>query len=363
MIYNITGSPCRQYDVAVVGGGPAGSVAALCIARFGSKTVLLESDGEKAGYGETLAPECNPLLRRLGLWETFQRSRPLESPGIVSYWGRSGPSQQDFVGNAHGSGWHVDRMRFDAELRLEAERAGVTVMNRERVSQVFREKGWWRLGAIEARYLVDASGRNGLRIDAPAKREIDDCLLVHIFRISYRYGGPKDWRTVIASTPSGWWYWSPLPDGNAIAMFFTCREEYHKIRRLARTEWVRPAPSICELIGPGRIVESRWISASSSIRKVPHGDGWIAAGDSLSSFDPLSGRGIFNALRSASLAAEAVHAPLHGRSAAINTFESRLRMEFMDYVRQRKLRYREEQRWPSNSFWQGRQRADDHRLP
>jgi flavin-dependent dehydrogenase len=358
MNYNSIGGACRQYDVAVVGGGPAGSVAALCIARFGSKTVLLEGDGEKTGYGETLAPECNPLLSTLGLWETFQRSRPLESPGIVSYWGRSAPSQQDFVGNAHGSGWHVDRMRFDAELRLEAERAGVTVMNRKRVSQVFREKGWWRLNTIEARYLVDATGRNGLRIDAPATREIDDHLVVHILLVSYAHGGPKDWRTVIAATPTGWWYWSPLPDGNAIAMFFTCREEYHKIRRLAPTECARPAPSICELIGPGRIVESRWRSASSSIRKVLHGDGWIAAGDSLSSFDPLSGRGIFNALRSASLAAETVHAQLNQRSTAIYTFESRVRMEFMDYVRQRKLQYREEQRWPSSSFWQGRQKTE-----
>jgi len=346
-----------QYDVAVVGGGPAGSAAALSTARLGWKTVLFEGCGDRAKYGETLAPECNPLLRKLGLWETLQRSRPVESPGIVSYWGTDASHQQDFVGNAHGAGWHVDRTRFDSELRLEAERAGATVLDREPVSYILREKGRWRLNTVEARYLIDAAGRNGLRTDTPAARETDDCLLVRILRISYFRNGPRDWRTVIAAAPSGWWYWSPLPDGDAIAMLFTCREEYRGIRRLDPLECLRTAPAICELARPGRITATQWIMASSSIRKVLHGNRWIAAGDSLSSFDPLSGRGIFHALRSASLAAEVVHAQLQGQPSAIDTFESAIRREFIDYVRQRRIYYREEQRWPSHPFWEGRQRA------
>ena len=345
-----------QYDVAVVGGGPAGSVAAMRIARLGWKTVLVEGDADQPRYGETLAPESNPLLRQLGLWEALQRSHPVESPGIVSYWGTDVPHQQDFISNPHGPGWHVDRRRFDAELRLEAERAGATVINRLRVSHIVREQGEWRLNHIRARYLVDAAGRNGLRIDAPATREIDDCLLVQILRISYQRSGPRDWRTVVAAAPSGWWYWSPLPDGDAIAMLFTCREEYAGLRRLAPAECMRTAPAICELVRSGHFATPRWIAASSSIRKAAHGTGWIAAGDSHTSFDPLSGRGIFNALRSASIAADAAHAELQHGPAAVAAFEATERQKFMDYVRQRRLYYLLEQRWSSNPFWELRQR-------
>lgn len=353
--YKSIGATRRRYDVAVIGGGPAGSVAALCLARLGWKTALLEADSGKTRYGETLAPECNVLLRRLGLWAAFQRSRPVESPGIVSCWGSDVPREQDFIHNAHGPGWHADRVRFDAELRSEARREGATLVERRRVSSVYREKGVWHLDEIQARYLVDATGRNGLRLNAPAAREIDDCLLVHALRISYPRGGPRDWRTLIVAAPSGWWYWSPLPDGNAVAMFFTCREEYPAIRRLAPAGCARAAPAIGDCLAPGRILESRWIAAPSSIRRVLHGDGWIAAGDSLSSFDPLSGRGIFHALHSASLAAEAVHHHLR-LSAIPSDFEVKTRTEFADYTSQRRQYYREELRWPLSPFWQGRQR-------
>jgi flavin-dependent dehydrogenase len=350
-------SSCGKYDVAVVGGGPSGAAVALCIARLGWEVVLLEaSAGDTPRYGETLPPECNPVLRSLGLWETFKHSGPLESPGIISCWGRATPAQKDFLGNVYGAGWHLDRIRFDAELRSEAARLGVTVRCGERVTVVHRQNGWWRFNDIEARFVVDATGRNGLRLDLPATREIDDNLLVRIVRMAYPNGRPSDLRTLIVASPCGWWYWTPVPDGTSIAMFFTCLEEYLTLRLRSPGDCAQTAPAIYELLRSAYILESQWISVSSSLREVVYGEGWIAVGDSGSCYDPLSGRGIFNAFRCAPMAAEAVNSALRGRSDGMIAFESAVRSEFGEYRKLRKICYREEQRWLLSPFWRGRHR-------
>lgn len=103
----------EAFDIAVVGGGPAGAATALCLARGGWRIALLERRSlDQARAGETLPPEINPVLRNLGLWETFLSQSPLESPGVVSIWGSPVLSEVDFAGNPFGCGWHVDRKRF-----------------------------------------------------------------------------------------------------------------------------------------------------------------------------------------------------------------------------------------------------------
>lgn len=345
-------SPRPTYDVIVAGGGPAGAVASLYLARLGWNVALLEaSTSHSTAIGETLPPECTPLFRELDLWDAFQRSRPIQSPGIVSTWGATYPSGQDFLRNAHGTGWHLDRARFDAELRAEAAHAGVAVIYGARVQTALRCDGYWHANALRAPYLIDATGRNGLRLEGAATREIDDLLLVLVLRISHPGRRPPDLRTQIAATPAGWWYWTPIPNGDSIAMFFTCREEYVHIQLRNPAAWARTQPAVAHLFAPAQLLDSRWLYASSSLRKQLSGDAWIATGDSASSYDPLSGRGIFKAIRHASLAAQALHALRNGRPDLLVQYEARVRAEYHAYVAQRRAYYAQEQRFPGTPFW------------
>lgn len=352
------------YDVVVAGGGPAGSVLAMLLSRLGWKVALMEARRQPTtGLGETLPPECNPLLRRLRLWEAFQRSAPIESPGIVSRWGHPVPSEQDFLTNPNGMGSHVDRSRFDGELCCEAVRSGAALFRGESARSCVRRYGYWVCNGIRGRFIVDATGRNGLRLEGPASRHTEDTLLVFTMRLSHSGGGaPGDQRTQIGSVPAGWWYWSPVPDRHSVAMFFTGREEYRRLRSQPLAGCLEQAPALAELVASGCVLQAKWAAVSSSLRHSLHGDGWLAVGDSASSYDPLSGRGIFKAIRQAQAASQALDLALQGRPDALADYARQVRSEFRDYSIQRKSYYEMERRWPSSPFWMQRQNGRHGRI-
>jgi flavin-dependent dehydrogenase len=342
----------QVFDGAVVGGGPAGAVTAIGLARRGWRVVILEASSTPADrFGETLPPEINPLLWSLGLSYALARSTPVESPGIVSCWDGPHPSEQDFIASPYGMGWHVDRLRFDEELRAAAELAGVTICRGVRVGNCVRENDLWRIGGVSARTLIDASGRNGLNVEGPAARQVDDTLLVLVLRFAATRRDAPDLRTYIEAVRDGWWYRTPLPDGSSIAMFFTGRSEFRRVQRQSPDTLLESATTVRTLIRTDQIASARWTSVSSSIRKAITGLDWLAVGDSASSYDPLSGRGIYKAIRHGSIASEALDQSIRGDSMALARYQERVCREYREYITILKAHYAMQHRWPESSFW------------
>jgi flavin-dependent dehydrogenase len=361
-----------QFDAAIVGGGPAGATVALCLARRRWKVCLFEAtrfDGER--YGETLPPEINPLLRELGVFDEFRALAPLESPGIVSTWGGP-PSEQDYLCNRHGPGWHVDRNRFDQMLCRQAASAGAELFEgcrAEVVGDIGRSIGGnsgeshgarWSIGNRTARVLVDASGRNGLRIGrggqrigASGQRETEDRLLAIVLRLIHPGGAPPDQRTYVESTLDGWWYSAPLPQGETIAMFFTDCGLYAREGIVLEEQLSHASLTRGRLLGAVPVA-TRTVYASSSCRKAIAGDAWLTAGDSASSYDPLSGMGILKALRQATNAAIAVDGFLRGDTGLMAEYAALIRREFDAYARERRAHYAAERRWTGREFWDKR---------
>ncbi len=343
----------ERFDAAVVGGGPAGSTVALSLARRGWRVCLFETtafDGER--YGETLPPEINPLLRELGVFEQFRALAPLESPGIVSVWGGL-RHEQDYLRNPHGSGWHVDRNRFDAMLCRQAADAGVECFEHCRAVVSRSETGWWRVGEICARVLVDAAGRNGLRIAPEGKREIEDRLLAIVLRLTHPGGAPPDLRTYVESAPAGWWYSAPLPQGGTIAMLFTDCGVYSREGVILEQQLSHHSLTAGRF-QHAEVVSTRTLYVASSCRETISGEAWLAVGDSASSYDPLSGRGIFKAIRQGMNAAVAVDGFLRGEVGLLAEYAGLVRAEFDAYVRQRREHYATETRWKGSEFWNKR---------
>jgi flavin-dependent dehydrogenase len=346
----------EEFDIAVAGSGPAGAVTALCLARRGWRVAVLECRSfNQLRVGETLPPEINPVLRSLGLWEAFLSQLPLESPGTISIWGSSVPSEVDFTDNPFGCGWHVDRERFDRMLCREAVSAGAKLFLHAG-GTCARKQGGWRAGELHAKFLVDATGRNGLLVDGERQREQEDALLAIVLRISNWRSQPQDLRTCIEATPAGWWYSASLPDGMGVAMFFTGAEVYRETG-ISMTEQLRAASLTRQRLREGWSEEPRIVHTPSGQRKNVFGTDWVAVGDSASSYDPLSGRGIFKALRHGQAAARAIDAQLRGHPEAIERYGAQVKQEFEQYARQRSSYYSLEERWVDEPFWRSRRRA------
>jgi flavin-dependent dehydrogenase len=344
-----------SFDTVVLGAGPAGSVTAICLARMGWRVGIFESTAfDRERFGETLPPEVNPLLHRLGLWEPFLAQSPLESPGIVSTWGSNLPAEADFVRNVCGCGWHIDRNRFDRMLCELAAAAGAKVFLNHNILWAWTG-GAWRSHGIAATFLVDAAGRHGSRATRTVGRIQEDALLSIAIRVPTSNRYLKDQRTWIEAAPAGWWYSTPLPDGSGLAMFFTGAEIYRH-SGISMQEQLQAAPTARAWLSSGSAARAKVIYVPTGRRDTLFGENWVLVGDSASSYDPLSGRGIFKALRHGEAAARAIDVRLRGDRSALGTYATQVFRDFDAYTRERADFYAAERRWASYSFWQARSR-------
>jgi flavin-dependent dehydrogenase len=341
-------------DLAVVGGGPAGAVTALQLARAGAAVVLCEaSHYDTLRLGETLPPSVNPLLAKLGLWDRFQALAPMPSYQTASVWGGDELRDRSFIFSPFGHGWHVDRARFDAMLVEAAEAAGVRVLRGTRVRAVRRGDADFEIDAdrpLRAARIVDASGRPArvARTLGAERRQLDRlACAARVFAI----GGAPAEDTFIEAVEDGWWYVSPLPEGRRMIAFFTDAQEIAR-RGLARADgWTAALARSerCRGLACGTPDDAIHVAGCASHELAPcAGDDWIAVGDAALAVDPLSSGGVAFALRSAVAAADAVCGG--DRSAYVKLVAG----EASEYRRVRSEIYGWEQRFADCVFWRAR---------
>ena len=163
----------HAFDVAVVGGGPAGSTTARRLASHGCRVALIDcSSFDSPRVGESLVPSVQPLLRELGVWPEFLTLGPLPSHGTRSIWGEARPQAHSHLVSPWGCGWHVDRLAFDRMLVDAACRAGAVFFGATTTLDCDRSNDGWTLKLserdehemkgsfeVQARVLIDATGR------------------------------------------------------------------------------------------------------------------------------------------------------------------------------------------------------------
>ena len=349
------------WDVVIAGAGPAGSVAALVLARAGRRVLLLESGvGEERKVGESLPGAARPLLRDLGLLPLLERGGHALSYGNLSAWGSGELIAVDFIRDPNGPGWHLDRAKFDAGLREAALAAGAVAM-RGRGSGAVRDGNRWMITSggetIAARWMVDATGRRATLARSAGAVRRRDPHLVALYAWALSGTGNGDSRTLVESAPDGWWYTSRLPDGTRVVALHVDAGEAAPILRapgaweelLSRTIHVR------RMLGDAVFPEApRGTEACGARLDRFAGDGWLAVGDAALSFDPLSSQGIFNALYAGLRGGRAIDAALSGAPGAIASYTRRLEEIRAAYLRHHDLFYRSEERWSDRPFWRRR---------
>jgi flavin-dependent dehydrogenase len=369
------GGAAGEFDVVVLGAGPAGCATALSLVQVGISPVLLVEPlrHRDLRVGESVPPDIRILLDELGLWDEFLKEKHETCLGSCSSWGADALGYNDFLFNPLGNGWHLDRARFDGFLARKAAERGTGIcsgMHFDGCEQLgqhgFRlrlvgENGHARTAA--ARFVVDATGigaRFARRIGA--RRDfLDQLICVAGF---FELPDPARFSrlTMLEAVEYGWWYAAKLPDAR-LAVVAASDPQIVKQDGLHRSEcWLERLAATNHisgvLCGARLIADTQLTCAAPSflLDKVV-GDGWLAVGDAASPFDPISSQGIYQALSDGLRAGEAIASHLRGNDRQLTGYQSSVTSRFQHYRRTRNYFYGLEQRWPAASFWMRRRSA------
>ena len=105
-------------ELIVVGAGPAGATLARLLALRQWQVTLIDPLSSVIDRLELLSPSSRPVLEAVGLTKILEDREIAEAcPGIRRKWGTMRTDFDDFLLHPGGTGFVVDRARFDASLR------------------------------------------------------------------------------------------------------------------------------------------------------------------------------------------------------------------------------------------------------
>ena len=298
MPISFTSPPPRDtgYDVAIVGGGPAGATCAAFCAAGGLRTLLLEREifpREKV-CGDCLNPSAWPVLDRLGIADAV-RAQPSSLLRSVEFVGTDGASiVHSLPETGHGE-IGIRRSVLDAVLLATAKSRGVDVREDSAVERIERKGDGWTIESgtrtFLARTIVAADGRNSTIarmlgiLPKPGRERV--ALQTH-FRAPEDFGE----RVVMRFLPWGYCGLASVGDGLLNLCLVARPENLASLRAWAIDHFRLPAGQTWRSITP--------LSRSPV---VPAQEGLLLVGDAARVVEPFTGEGIFYALASAELAA------------------------------------------------------------
>lgn len=336
----------QGYDAVVIGGGPAGSTTAALLADKGRRVVLLEKEKfPRYHIGESLLPYGYFVLERLGLLEKMKASH-FTRKYSVQFVSSNGKASQPFYFSQHleheaAQTWQVVRAEFDHLLLENARSKGAEVFEetivREAISDNGRVLGVRAAGPdgvsreYRAPITIDASGRDAFSIVRRDWRVRDPYLnkmaLWTYYRGALRDPGMDEGATTVAYLPEkGWFWYIPLPNDILSVGIVAERDYLYKGTRDLETIFDREVENnlwIKAHLAPGRRVEGFRATSEYSYRsRHCAADGLVLVGDAFAFLDPVFSSGVFLALHSGAMAADAVDAALSAGDTSAARFET-----------------------------------------
>ena len=296
-------------DVVILGGGPAGTAAAIACASVNLRVTLLErARFPREAVGETLHPNIEPILARLGVLRPVLNSSFLRHAGVNVAW--DGPEFFDAYGKTEATpalGFQVNRADFDAILLDRARDLGVEIIQPGQATGPIVSGGrvvgvTTRREPLLARFTIDATGHRRVLADwleipterhGPRRRAWSG----HTEGLCAAQGAPPSLR----ADEHGWTWVAQIRQ----SAFAWTHLDFQN--QSPADGWLPASLQGTIPTGPTRSHDVTWRLSSR-----PAGPGYFLVGDAAANLDPASSHGLLEALMSGLLAGYQVVANLGG---------------------------------------------------
>lgn len=329
-------------DVAIIGGGPAGSTAATFLARAGRNVIILERDRfPRFHIGESLLPFSMDAFERMGVLPRLEAAGFVRKHGAEISSGCGGSETRfyfkDGFRSRRSTAFQVPRAEFDQILLDHARSCGAHVLEETTVSDIdFQSQSVFLSGqsangspfSLEADFLLDCSGRHSLiGSQLGLKRPYPN---LEKFAVYAHYEG--------ASQPSGidgtltrmvresdHWFWMIPLSSSRISVGVVMDTSSYRSLKLQPDEaldlFLSRQPIMRQRLEGAVRVTRVYASGDYSYHHTSlHGRRWLMAGDAAGFIDPIFSSGVFLAILGGEKAALAIDRALCTPSAAPRLF-------------------------------------------
>jgi flavin-dependent dehydrogenase len=335
----------ENYDVIVIGGGPAGSTTSALLAKKGRKVLLLEKEKfPRYHVGESLMPFCWYTLERLGVVDEMKRFAFVEKQS-VQFVTQDGKQSAPFYFSQHRDHpssitWQVERAEFDHMLLRNARASGVEVHEETKVTRVLKSDSGTVIGVeaagpdgerheIFAPMTVDCSGRESITTAREGWRvkdaKLNKLALWTYFRGAKRDPGIDEGTTTVAYVAERGWFWYIPLKNDIVSVGLVAEKDYLFSedkdlasvfrREIGRNAWIQ------DHLSTGTQFGEYFVTSEFSYRaRYCATDGLLLAGDAFAFLDPVFSSGVFLALKSGELAADAIEAALSADDVSARRF-------------------------------------------
>ena len=344
----------EAFDVAIIGGGPAGSSAGTLLAKAGRRVVIFEKEKfPRFSVGESTLPAVLNTLERMGVKEKIDNGGFLIKYGgeIVS---ACGQRVRFYFRNGfkakRPTAYQVLRSEFDKILLDHAAETGCDVRQQTPVNAFEIDDDGVTLSSghggqvVRAKYVIDCSGRNcliGNRFQL--KRPIPNLRKFSLYAYYddvRREDGPDGTLTRMVRTKDSWFWMIPLRGKTTSIGVVMDTEKFRGLKmnpEEALAHCIAEQPVVNESMENARRVTNVYATGDFSYRnKQLFGDRWLLAGDAAGFIDPVFSSGVYLALLSGEQAADALNLVLdrpQQRARAFRHYERRIGRVLDIYLR------------------------------
>lgn len=330
-----------DYDVVIIGGGPAGSTVATLLSQWGRRVLILEKERfPRHHIGESLLPGTAGLMKQLGVFEKVEQAGFVHKFGATYIWGKSEDPWTILFSEVTDDtrySFQVERSKFDKILLDHSKENGATVKEECRVTS-FVQEGEKIVGVnyvdkeqtphyVSCHFCVDASGQSSLLGSAFKLRHFNQSLR-NIALYNYFKGGKSAVEIIpelrsqdkgnifVVATDMGWIWYIPLGGDYYSVGFVTHVSVSGDLSKENRLKFyldnVFAVPQLQYLLKDAKMESDTLYTQSdwSYICERFHGPGYLLVGDAACFVDPILSTGVDLAMEGAFKAAIAINTSL-----------------------------------------------------